>query len=949
MSASVSGLSVGDAVLRFLADTSDLDGAFTRLNSDLPGKLKPSADAAAQLGKSMDAVAQSAAAAAQVAGTAATQTTAGLNKSVDAGKSLAEAYKLLPPAIAPSNAALQNMAFALRNVQSVGQAAAHETSRSFSEARGTIALLGEDIGVRLPRHLQTFLAGLPGVSGILGAAFAPVAIITLIDFIGKLIEQHERYKAALLLAANETRNITIAETTRTEGLQLANLQLQDSITKLEGGVARNRLAEALLEAKSRAEQLATTLAADFEKAQQLLVDESGYWKTLANSIEDVTLAIIKNASIQNLAPAAEKAAGANVALQQSLKGVLVQLNAVEEARLQLNDAKSEDQQKAAIVALQLAYNALANNARAAVEVVQTEAPKNIQLISTLRNEVIQASAGVRDTAEEFKNLTLAAQEANKATANDVIAKQARKDQELLSQQIEAITKWKESVHDAFQRGTVDAATWEVAQVHAAHAADIAHEEYLANLQSAYAKAGDAAKAQEVGEQLATLQAQNANKATKELKDATDKYHEVTLKILKDWQDLEEHSVAKNFEQAQRAAKALAAAELQLADAQAKLAQAKIQVDYSQQEAAIQKLADLSVITEQEKADQLKELYAREENDAVEALQIEQDKEHELISQGQQRLTAAQASGDQVRIEEAQAYLDTLLAKYDETLAKILSVQHQFDAKYNSTDEATLRRATTSWNSFFRALLTGSITTRQQLQIGFQLITEALGQSIAAAVEGQQSFVGAIEQMAKGTLAALAAEAIVQALYNTAWGFYYLAHHDYVGATDSFEAAAVFGAVGGAAAAAGAAIPSGSSSAAAGSSGSSAGATTTTASPAQTPAQQPVSVVNAPRLAAGALVTQQTLALVGDSRSGGRAREGILPLDDPQAMDAIAGEISERIGANQPPAVHHHNTWNIHGIISDDNLAKVTKKMTQLVNKGQARLGSSNTFRVTKRG
>ena len=39
----------------------------------------------------------------------------------------------------------------------------------------------------------------------------------------------------------------------------------------------------------------------------------------------------------------------------------------------------------------------------------------------------------------------------------------------------------------------------------------------------------------------------------------------------------------------------------------------------------------------------------------------------------------------------------------------------------------------------------------------------------------------------------------------------------------------------------------------------------------------------------------TLAMVGDSRGGGSGREGILPLDDPAAMDAIAGALASRMG------------------------------------------------------
>jgi hypothetical protein len=150
----------------------------------------------------------------------------------------------------------------------------------------------------------------------------------------------------------------------------------------------------------------------------------------------------------------------------------------------------------------------------------------------------------------------------------------------------------------------------------------------------------------------------------------------------------------------------------------------------------------------------------------------------------------------------------------------------------------------------------------------------------------------MEQMAKSTLAALAEEAVVQALYNTGWGFYYLAHQDYVGATDSFTAAAEFGAVAAAAAVAGSFIPSGTSS-------STASSNSTTpaspASPAQTPQQQPVQTTNTVRLAGGGLVDKITPAIIGDSPSGGDASEAVIPLEDNRAMRRISTAIIQQMG------------------------------------------------------
>lgn len=53
------------------------------------------------------------------------------------------------------------------------------TGRELREARGEARLLGEEIGVRLPRHVSNFLAEVPGVGKLLSAAFSATAITFL--------------------------------------------------------------------------------------------------------------------------------------------------------------------------------------------------------------------------------------------------------------------------------------------------------------------------------------------------------------------------------------------------------------------------------------------------------------------------------------------------------------------------------------------------------------------------------------------------------------------------------------------------------------------------------------------------------------------------------------------------------------------------------------------------
>src|SRR5437879_2732505 len=72
---------------------------------------------------------------------------------------------------------------------------ASEMRATTDEAKGSLMLLGEEVGVHLPRHLTTAIASIPGVGAALSAAFSSVAVIALIEVIAKLVEKVQEWKA----------------------------------------------------------------------------------------------------------------------------------------------------------------------------------------------------------------------------------------------------------------------------------------------------------------------------------------------------------------------------------------------------------------------------------------------------------------------------------------------------------------------------------------------------------------------------------------------------------------------------------------------------------------------------------------------------------------------------------------------------------------------------------
>lgn len=123
-----------------------------------------------------------------------------------------------------------------------------------------------------------------------------------------------------------------------------------------------------------------------------------------------------------------------------------------------------------------------------------------------------------------------------------------------------------------------------------------------------------------------------------------------------------------------------------------------------------------------------------------------------------------------------------------------------------------RKALQLWAKDFHIQMTFSeqalIALREEGVRTFTELSGAMGQSIANAIVYSTSIGDAMAKALKATLAAIAGEAMVRAIYNTGLGFYYLAIQDYRSAALAFKAAAIFGTIGVVAAGIGRAIPGG---------------------------------------------------------------------------------------------------------------------------------------------
>jgi hypothetical protein len=246
----------------------------------------------------------------------------------------------------------------------------------------------------------------------------------------------------------------------------------------------------------------------------------------------------------------------------------------------------------------------------------------------------------------------------------------------------------------------------------------------------------------------------------------------------------------------------------------------------------------------------------------------------------------------------------------------------------------------------QGLISHTMTMGQAMKSFGSIAAEALGTAVSAAVSGSESFGQAMQRMLKSTLAALAGEAIVQAIMEAAQGYAAMARYDYKSAHDHFRAAAIFGTVGVAAAVVGSAIPNVDNTS--GASKDSAGSGSVD-SPAAASSPNPVQVHNVQHFGTGALITRRTMAVIGDAvnSASGHATEGILPLEDPRAMRAIAGAIAEFM-PNVASVVDNSVHVKVDGVVGADSTRKLAKQITTEVKRGRVRLHASNSDRVTKK-
>lgn len=111
-------------------------------------------------------------------------------------------------------------------------------SSGTQEARESLRLLSEEIGVHIPRGLQTFIATLPGVGTALNAAFSSVAVLAVIEIISKVAEKVSKLQKKSEDFKKALKESSESGTTELRKLDQEVLKLQAQFDQLSGNTMK---------------------------------------------------------------------------------------------------------------------------------------------------------------------------------------------------------------------------------------------------------------------------------------------------------------------------------------------------------------------------------------------------------------------------------------------------------------------------------------------------------------------------------------------------------------------------------------------------------------------------------------------------------------------------------------------------------------------------------------
>ncbi len=105
---------------------------------------------------------------------------------------------------------------------------------SMREARGSLMLVENEVGVHLPREMNTLIASIPGVGQAFAAMLPIVGVVAAIAIVGKLVEKHREAIAEIRAVANAQVEMGTTGANALRGLDDKILGLGSRLDELRG-------------------------------------------------------------------------------------------------------------------------------------------------------------------------------------------------------------------------------------------------------------------------------------------------------------------------------------------------------------------------------------------------------------------------------------------------------------------------------------------------------------------------------------------------------------------------------------------------------------------------------------------------------------------------------------------------------------------------------------------
>jgi hypothetical protein len=146
-------------------------------------------------------------------------------------------------------------------------------------AKAEVQVLGQELGVHLPRAAKTFLASIPGVSRALSSAFAATAVVALgvaaFQMGAKFVEATQKARQSAKEISDAFEEMHEKASVTNSEMAVTNAKLDEQIAKLSG-TRVNNLALELAESRLEADKLLASLtSANKASDEALKKNESG--------------------------------------------------------------------------------------------------------------------------------------------------------------------------------------------------------------------------------------------------------------------------------------------------------------------------------------------------------------------------------------------------------------------------------------------------------------------------------------------------------------------------------------------------------------------------------------------------------------------------------------------------------------------------------------------------